>query len=129
MNLLLITLVLFLAIIATRISNRAGLPSLLLFLTLGVIFSCFGFDFNNFKIAEDIATISLMIIMFYGGFGTGKVYCKRVNNFGNSWSIFNCNYNWIFLPLYIEIQLFGIHATGFCCSINRLCFSFKYFSF
>lgn len=70
MNLLLITLVLFLAIIATRISNRSGLPSLLLFLTLGVIFSCFGFDFNNFKIAEDIATISLMIIMFYGGFGT-----------------------------------------------------------
>ena len=70
MNLLLITLVLLLAIIATKISNRSGLPALLLFLALGVIFSASGYDFNNFKLAENIATIALMIIMFYGGFGT-----------------------------------------------------------
>lgn len=70
MNLLLITLVLLLAIIATKISNRSGLPALLLFLALGVIFSALGYDFNNFKLAENIATIALMIIMFYGGFGT-----------------------------------------------------------
>ena len=70
MNLLLITLVLLLAIIATKISNRSGLPALLLFLALGVIFSALGYDFNNFKVAENIATLSLMIIIFYGGFGT-----------------------------------------------------------
>lgn len=70
MNLLLITLVLLLAIIATKISNRSGLPALLLFLALGLIFSALGYDFNNFKLAENIATIALMIIMFYGGFGT-----------------------------------------------------------
>ena len=70
MNLLLITVVLLLAIIATKISNRSGLPALLLFLALGVIFSALGYDFNNFKVAEDIATLSLMIIIFYGGFGT-----------------------------------------------------------
>lgn len=70
MNLLLITLVLLLAIIATKISNRSGLPALLLFLALGVLFSALGYDFNNYKVAENIATISLMIIIFYGGFGT-----------------------------------------------------------
>ena len=70
MNLLLITVVLLLAIIATKISNRSGLPALLLFLALGVIFSALGYDFNNFKVAENIATLSLMIIIFYGGFGT-----------------------------------------------------------
>ena len=70
MNLLLITVVLLLAIIATKISNRSGLPALLLFLALGVAFSAFGYDFNNFKVAENIATLSLMIIIFYGGFGT-----------------------------------------------------------
>lgn len=70
MNLLLITVVLLLAIIATKISNRSGLPALLLFLALGVIFSAIGYDFNNFKVAENIATLSLMIIIFYGGFGT-----------------------------------------------------------
>lgn len=70
MNLLLITLVLFLAIIATRFSSKSGLPALLLFLALGVAFSAFGVEFNNYEIANNIATISLMIIMFYGGFGT-----------------------------------------------------------
>ena len=70
MNLLLITAVLLLAIIATKISNRSGLPALLLFLAIGVIFSALGYDFNNFKVAENIASLSLMIIIFYGGFGT-----------------------------------------------------------
>ena len=70
MNLLLITVVLLLAIIATKISNRSGLPALLLFLALGVFFFSLGYDFNNFKVAENIATLSLMIIIFYGGFGT-----------------------------------------------------------
>ncbi|MBU5668379.1 potassium/proton antiporter [Peptoniphilus sp. MSJ-1] len=70
MNLLIITVVLFLAIIATNVSNRSGLPSLLLFLFLGVVFSAMGINFNDFHIAEQIATVALMIIMFYGGFGT-----------------------------------------------------------
>ena len=70
MNLLLITVILLLAMIATKISNKSGLPALLLFLALGVIFSALGYDFNNYRIAENIATIALMIIIFYGGFGT-----------------------------------------------------------
>lgn len=36
MNLLLITVILLLAMIATKISNKSGLPALLLFLVLGV---------------------------------------------------------------------------------------------
>ena len=59
MNLLLITVVLLLAIIATKISNRSGLPALLLFLAMGVIFSALGYDFNNFKVAENIAFLSI----------------------------------------------------------------------
>ncbi|MET3617813.1 cell volume regulation protein A [Peptoniphilus olsenii] len=76
MNLLLITLVLFLAIIATKFSNKSGLPALLLFLGLGVVFSALGVEFNDYKIANNIATISLMIIMFYGGFGTNWTMAK-----------------------------------------------------
>jgi len=81
MNLLIITAVLFLAIIATKLSNRSGLPALLLFLFLGVVFSALGINFNNFQIADHIATTALMIIMFYGGFGTnwnmGKPVAKE----------------------------------------------------
>lgn len=66
MNLLLITVILLLAMIATKISNKSGLPALLLFLILGVLFSALGYDFNNYKISENIATIALMIIIFMG---------------------------------------------------------------
>lgn len=79
MNLLLITLILFLAIIATKLSKRSGLPALLLFLALGVTFSAFGVEFNNYEVANNLATISLMIIIFYGGFGTNWSMGKSVS--------------------------------------------------
>lgn len=79
MNLLLITLILFLAIIATKLSKRSGLPALLLFLALGVTFSAFGIEFNNYEVANNLATISLMIIIFYGGFGTNWSMGKSVS--------------------------------------------------
>lgn len=78
MNLILITLILLLAIFSIKISNKSGIPSLILFLFLGMIFSYLGFDFNDFNIVDKIATFSLMVIMFYGGFSTNWKMCKNV---------------------------------------------------
>lgn len=80
MNLLLITLVAFLAIVATKFSNKSGIPALLLFLCLGVLFSSLGVEFNDFHLSNEIATISLIIIMFYGGFGTNITMARPVLN-------------------------------------------------
>ena len=46
---------------------------LLAFIVLGMFFGSDGFakiDFDNYKLTEDICTVALVCIMFYGGFGT-----------------------------------------------------------
>lgn len=77
MNLLIIALILLLALIAIRISDVSGMPSLLLFLILGIVFKALGFN-TDFDFAEKFATIALLIIMFYGGFGTNWQMGKPV---------------------------------------------------
>ena len=70
MNTLIATGILLLALVAIRISNKSGLPALLLFLGLGIAFAAGGWNFNDYNLADQIASMSLMVIMFYGGFGT-----------------------------------------------------------
>ena len=67
---LLCAIVLILCIFSNKISNKLGIPSLLIFMLLGMLFGSdgiFKIDFNNFSMAEDICTTALVFIMFYGG--------------------------------------------------------------
>lgn len=81
-NLLLISaVVIILSIVCSKISDKIGIPSLLLFLGLGVLFgrqSIFKIPFNNFKVAQDICTAALIFIMFQGGFRTRWKTAKPV---------------------------------------------------
>lgn len=70
MDLLIVGLILFLAIFAIRFSNKSGIPALLIFIVFGIAFSLLGYDFNNFYIADKFASLSLMVIIFQGGFST-----------------------------------------------------------
>lgn len=79
MNLLIITLVLLLALVAHRFSDKFGLPSLLLFILLGMSFNLLGYNFSDLELSDKIAKVSLMIIMFYGGFGTNWTMAKPVS--------------------------------------------------
>ena len=78
MDYLLIGFIFILALFAIRFSNKYGAPSLLLFIVLGMIFGAIGFEFDNFVFADQFATVSLMVIMFYGGFGTNWNMAKPV---------------------------------------------------
>lgn len=78
MTLLIVSIILFLAIFAIKFSNRSGVPALLLFIVLGVLFNRLGFGIDNFVFADQFATISLMIIMFQGGFSTNWNMSKPV---------------------------------------------------
>lgn len=78
MELLFVALILILALFAMNLSSRSGIPSLLLFLSLGIACNFLGVDFNNYEIAESFATIALIVIMFYGGFGTNWKMGKPV---------------------------------------------------
>ena len=78
MNYLLIGTILILALLAIRISNKQGVPALLLFIALGVVFGSIGLEFDDFGFADNFATFALMVIMFYGGFGTNWNMAKPV---------------------------------------------------
>ncbi len=78
MGLLSVAIILLLALLATRISDRFGIPSLLLFILLGMGFEGLGIEFDNYTLAESVASLSLLIIIFYGGFGTNWTMAKPV---------------------------------------------------
>ncbi|MDO5041789.1 MAG: potassium/proton antiporter, partial [Peptoniphilus sp.] len=78
MVLLFVAIVLILALFAVNLSSKSGVPSLLLFLILGITSGLFGVEFNDYEIAENFATLALLVIMFYGGFGTNWTMGKPV---------------------------------------------------
>lgn len=78
MSYLIIGIIFILALFAIRVSNKHGIPALLLFIILGMAFGAIGFDFEDFEFADNFATLSLMVIMFYGGFGTNWNMAKPV---------------------------------------------------
>ena len=66
-------LVLFASVVCNRLSARVGMPVLLAFIFLGMIFGVdgpVGIAFDNYAVTEQVATVALLFIMFYGGFGT-----------------------------------------------------------
>lgn len=75
---LLVGVILILALFAISVSNRHGIPALLLFIVLGMGFGALGIEFNDFAFADHFATVALMVIMFYGGFGTNWNMTKPV---------------------------------------------------
>lgn len=71
--LLLVGTVILICILTSRLTEKLGVPSLLAFIALGM---CFGVDgifkipFDDYGMSETICSVSLIFIMFYGGFGT-----------------------------------------------------------
>ncbi|BBY94809.1 putative Na(+)/H(+) antiporter [Mycobacterium gallinarum] len=65
-------LVLLASIVATRAASRVGLPSLLLFLGVGVIVGedGLGLQFDNYLLADHLGTVALAIILVEGGLTT-----------------------------------------------------------
>ena len=80
-TLLILSFVLILCIMLTKVSSRLGMPMLLAFIILGMLFGSdgiFKIPFDNYVIMEQIATIALIFIIFYGGFGTKWATAKPV---------------------------------------------------
>ena len=78
MQYLIIGIILILALFAIRLSSKHGIPALLLFIVLGMGFGLLGLDFNDYDFADGLATVALMVIMFYGGFGTNWKMARPV---------------------------------------------------
>lgn len=73
--------VLLICVASSKLSNRFGVPTLLLFLVLGMLFGSDGIlkiPFEDYALAEQICSVALIFIMFYGGFGTNWSVAKPV---------------------------------------------------
>lgn len=80
-GLLLCATIVILCIAFGRISDKIGIPSLILFMGLGMVFGVDGIikiNFNNYDLANTFCSIALIFIMFYGGFGTNWRTARRV---------------------------------------------------
>ncbi len=68
-------------IISNKVSSKMGMPMLLAFIVLGMIFGSdgiFKIPFANFQFAEQICSLALVFLIFYGGFGTNISRAKKV---------------------------------------------------
>lgn len=73
LRLLIIALIIIACILFNKISSKLGIPALLAFMFLGMFFGSDGIikiQFDNYAFTEQISTVALIFIMFYGGFGT-----------------------------------------------------------
>ncbi len=67
--------VIFLCIITNKFSNKLGMPSLVFFMFLGVLFGSDGIlklSFDDYVLTYKLCSIGLLFIIFYGGFCTKK---------------------------------------------------------
>lgn len=72
-SILLVAIVILLCVLVEKFSDRFGMPALIFFMFIGMLFGSDGIlkiPFDDFKLAENICSISLIFIMFYGGFNT-----------------------------------------------------------
>lgn len=70
--LLVISVLFFASIFVSKMSSRLGVPVLLLFLAVGMVFGSdgLGLHFENFRAAQMVSTVALCIILFSGGMDT-----------------------------------------------------------
>lgn len=80
-SLILCAVVIATCILTNKLTNRIGVPAVLVFMAIGMIFGSegiFKIPFDNFELAEKICSTALVFIMFYGGFGTSIKAAKPV---------------------------------------------------
>ncbi|MDD6468247.1 MAG: potassium/proton antiporter [Erysipelotrichaceae bacterium] len=79
--LLLVGIVIAICLFINRITEKLPIPTLLLFLILGMLFGengIFQIPFDNYFVTEVICSTCLIFIMYYGGFGVNLKVAKKV---------------------------------------------------
>lgn len=80
-SLTIVAVVIIACVLCNKLTNKIGIPMLLAFILLGVAFGSdgiFKIHFDNFEFVEQLCTVALIFIMFYGGFGTSWKEAKPV---------------------------------------------------
>ncbi|MDO4793539.1 MAG: potassium/proton antiporter [Filifactor alocis] len=110
--LLLGALIVLLCIMSIRFSNKFNIPSLLLFVALGMLLGSDGIfkvHFDNFELSQQISVFCLIYIMFYGGFGINWKQARPIAFQAGILSslgvIFTCIFVGLFCHLVMKVAL------------------------
>ena len=79
--LILVAAIIFISVLLNNASFKYGVPVLLSFMLLGMLFGNVGFipiQTDNYRLVERLCSAALIFIMFYGGFGTNWKSAKSV---------------------------------------------------
>lgn len=98
---LFIAIVILSCIITNKFSNKLGMPSLVFFMFLGMLFGSDGIlklSFDDYDLTAKLCSIGLLFIIFYGGFCTKKPENKKVT-----------------IQACVLSSLGTILTAGFCC--------------
>ena len=115
--LLLASLLVFAAVLITKVGARLGAPSLLLFLILGMVAGAdgLGLEFGRYEIAESIGHFAMTVILFAGGLETSLSETKPVIRQGVLLStvgiILTTAFTGIFIYLTVGNSIGGVALT------------------
>ena len=73
-------LILLICITSSKILYKFGVPMLLIFIVLGMLFGSdgiVGIYFDDYELTSKLCSLGLVFIMFYGGFGTNWKTAKE----------------------------------------------------
>ncbi len=108
--LLIIAVLLFLSVIASKTSYRVGVPTLFFFMVIGMLAGSEGIggiEFDNAQIAQFIGVIALNFILFFGGFDTNFKEVRPVIKAGALLSVFGVLFTAIFLGTFVWLIVPG----------------------
>ena len=78
--LLLVSILVFIAVLISKVGSRYGMPTMLLFLLLGMLMGAdgIGFKFEDYHKAEYIGHLAMTVILFSGGLQTSLKETRQV---------------------------------------------------
>ena len=74
-------IVIFSCMITNKFSSKLGVPALVFFMFMGVLFGCDGIlkiSFDDYDLTSKLCSIGLLFIIFYGGFCTKKPVSNKI---------------------------------------------------
>ncbi|MGH4050767.1 MAG: potassium/proton antiporter [Clostridium sp.] len=81
MPLIIASVVVLICVFSSKVLYRFGVPSLLIFILLGMLFGSegiVGINFEDYRMAEQVGSFGLILIIFYGGFCANWKIAKPV---------------------------------------------------
>lgn len=115
-SLILLSLLVILSVLLSKLSTTWGLPIPLIFLLVGLVLGSDGLkvvDFNSAPIASEIALGALAIIMFHVGFSINLKYAKPVFKIGTVLSVLGTIFTALIIATFAHFVLKFTPEQGF----------------